>query len=183
MAHSFRNVCYNNRDGLSAGIICAGWDKTLGGQVYTIPLGGMCLRRPFTIGGSGSTYLYGHCDATFRVNMSLDECIEFVKNCPLGILAVGGTLREGTVSHTPARRASGRAGHGPRRLVGRRHPPRHHHQRRHRAPGTNKNDTVGPWTGTSVTPALLARRSSPSPTCRCSTRINFALRVLDPLFH
>lgn len=78
VAQMFRNICYNNRDGLSAGIICAGWDKAKGGQVYSIPLGGMCLRQPFSIGGSGSTYLYGHCDASFRPNMTKEECLNFV---------------------------------------------------------------------------------------------------------
>ena len=67
------------REGLSAGIICAGWDKFNGGQVYSIPLGGLCIRQPFTIGGSGSTYIYGHVDKTFKVGMNKDECITFVK--------------------------------------------------------------------------------------------------------
>ena len=35
-----------------AGIICAGWDKREGGQVFSIPLGGMCVRQPFAIGGT-----------------------------------------------------------------------------------------------------------------------------------
>ena len=34
-----------------AGIICAGWDKYNGGQVYSVSIGGMCVRQPFTIGG------------------------------------------------------------------------------------------------------------------------------------
>ena len=29
----FQDLCYNYRDQLSAGIICAGWDKKKGGQV------------------------------------------------------------------------------------------------------------------------------------------------------
>ena len=37
------------------------------------------MRQPFTIGGSGSTYLYGHVDATFKEGMNKDECMEFVK--------------------------------------------------------------------------------------------------------
>ncbi len=49
-------------------------------QVYSIPLGGMCVRQPFAIGGSGSTYVYGHCDAQYKANMTKEECIEFVKN-------------------------------------------------------------------------------------------------------
>ena len=32
-ASVFKTVCYNNRDSLSAGILVAGWDKRLGGQV------------------------------------------------------------------------------------------------------------------------------------------------------
>ena len=79
-ANIFKSFCYNYRDSLSAGIICAGWDKYEGGQVYCIPLGGMCARQPFTIGGSGSSYIYGHCDATFKDGMTKDECYRFVAN-------------------------------------------------------------------------------------------------------
>ena len=32
-ASIFQDLCYNYRDQLSAGIICAGWDKRKGGQV------------------------------------------------------------------------------------------------------------------------------------------------------
>ncbi|XP_031563714.1 proteasome subunit beta type-6-like [Actinia tenebrosa] len=77
-ANLFREMCYGYRDQLSAGIICAGWDKRNGGQVFSIPLGGMCIRQPFTIGGSGSTYIYGHCDATYKKGMTKDECFNFV---------------------------------------------------------------------------------------------------------
>ncbi|XP_002155191.1 proteasome subunit beta type-6 [Hydra vulgaris] len=79
-ANLFRNVCYERRDSASAGIIVAGWDEREGGQVYSVPIGGMCLRQPFSIGGSGSTYIYGHCDSTFVKGMSKDECIKFVTN-------------------------------------------------------------------------------------------------------
>lgn len=79
-ASLFQEMCYNYRDSLSAGIICAGWDKRGGGQVYSIPLGGMCVRQPFTIGGSGSTYIYGHCDATYKPKMTKEECFKFVSN-------------------------------------------------------------------------------------------------------
>lgn len=33
-AHLFRRYCYKYRDSRTAGIICAGWDKREGGQVY-----------------------------------------------------------------------------------------------------------------------------------------------------
>eukprot|EP00753_Platysulcus_tardus_P000781 PLAT1071.1.p1 GENE.PLAT1071.1~~PLAT1071.1.p1 ORF type:complete len:215 (-),score=73.04 PLAT1071.1:85-729(-) len=75
----FKNICYEYRDQLMAGIICAGWDADKGGSVYSIPLGGACVRQPFAIGGSGSTYLYGHCDATYRPGMTKEECQTFVK--------------------------------------------------------------------------------------------------------
>ncbi|XP_020630479.1 proteasome subunit beta type-6-like [Orbicella faveolata] len=80
VANVFREICYANRDQLTAGIICAGWDKRQGGQVFLIPLGGMCVRQPFAIGGSGSTYIYGHCDATFKPGMTKEECFTFVSN-------------------------------------------------------------------------------------------------------
>ena len=32
-ANIFKSFCYDYRDSLSAGIICAGWDKYEGGQV------------------------------------------------------------------------------------------------------------------------------------------------------
>ena len=55
VAQMFRKFCYDYRDQLSAGIICAGWDKHEGGQVFSIPLGGMCIRQPFAIGGETHT--------------------------------------------------------------------------------------------------------------------------------
>lgn len=79
-ANLFRDMCYNYRDTLTAGIICAGWDRRYGGQVYTIPLGGMVVRQPVSIGGSGSTYVYGYVDATFKEGMKKEECCKFVTN-------------------------------------------------------------------------------------------------------
>lgn len=32
-----RNLCYANKDQLSAGIVCAGWDAREGGAVFSIP--------------------------------------------------------------------------------------------------------------------------------------------------
>ncbi|GJQ14894.1 hypothetical protein GpartN1_g6685.t1 [Galdieria partita] len=60
-------------------MICAGWDPLYGGQVYTVPLGGTIVRQPYSIGGSGNTYIYGFCDAHFRKGMSREECTEFTK--------------------------------------------------------------------------------------------------------
>ena len=33
-ANVFRELCYQNRDSVSAGILVAGWDKVNGGQVF-----------------------------------------------------------------------------------------------------------------------------------------------------
>jgi len=50
-ANLFQKMCYDNKDGLSAGIIVAGWDKRVGPSVYNIPLGGGLFRQPWAIGG------------------------------------------------------------------------------------------------------------------------------------
>ena len=105
-ASVFQELCYNYRDQLMAGIICAGWDRRHGGQVivpnkkflpfndlivslwkvFNIPLGGMCVRQPFAIGGSGSTYVFGFVDSNFKKDMTEEECVEFVKKSKLGKL-------------------------------------------------------------------------------------------------
>ena len=73
-------LCYNNKDNLSAGLIVAGWDERSGGEVYSIPLGGSIHKQEVAIGGSGSTYIYGYCDTNFRPGMSRDEAIDFLKH-------------------------------------------------------------------------------------------------------
>jgi len=98
----FKNICYDKRDEASAGIIVAGWDEKQGGQVYCIPLGGMIVRQPFTIGGSGSTYIYGHCDAAYKRNMTKEECMKFVAQA-VGLAiwrdgSSGGCIRLASVS-------------------------------------------------------------------------------------
>ncbi|KAJ7699932.1 proteasome subunit beta type 6 [Mycena rosella] len=79
-ASLFQKICYENKDALSAGIIVAGWDKEVGPSVYNIPLGGGLFRQPWAIGGSGSTYVYGYCDATYQEGWGRDETVNFVKN-------------------------------------------------------------------------------------------------------
>ncbi|KAJ2234014.1 Proteasome subunit beta type-1 [Coemansia sp. RSA 485] len=76
----FQEICYQNRSQLMAGIIVGGWDKQDGGSVYNIPLGGSLHREPFSVGGSGSSYIYGYCDKVFRPDMNRDQCFDFVKN-------------------------------------------------------------------------------------------------------
>lgn len=107
-ANVFRNICYNYREQLKAGIICAGWDKKNGGQVYCIPLGGMLSREPVTIGGSGSGYIYGFVDSTFRPGMTEDECVQFVlKAVTLALTrdgSSGGCVRIGIINKDGCKR-------------------------------------------------------------------------------
>ena len=48
--------------------------------MYSIPLGGSLHKQPFSIGGSGSTYIYGYCDANWKENMTEEEGVNFVRN-------------------------------------------------------------------------------------------------------
>merc|ERR1719240_1858437 len=61
-----------------AGMICAGWDEHKGGQVFALPIGGALLERPYATGGSGSTYIYGFCDAYYKPGMTASQTEEFV---------------------------------------------------------------------------------------------------------
>lgn len=96
-ANMLQSICYSNKDQLSAGIICAGWDKENGPSVYNIPLGGGLFKGPWAIGGSGSSYIYGYCDSNYREGMSKDECVEFLRNAVSLAMArdgsSGGTIR------------------------------------------------------------------------------------------
>ena len=52
-------------------MIVAGWDKDTGGQVYGCPIGGTLVQENWTTDGSGSTYIWGYLDATFRYSSQL----------------------------------------------------------------------------------------------------------------
>ncbi|XP_052866206.1 proteasome subunit beta type-6 [Anopheles cruzii] len=108
-ANEFRQYCYNYRDSLTAGIIVAGWDRKNGGQVYSIPIGGMQIRQNVSVGGSGSSYIYGFVKENYRPGMGRAECVEFVKKsvfhamyhdgssggvCRIGVITKDGIERE-----------------------------------------------------------------------------------------
>ncbi|KAG9281569.1 proteasome subunit beta type-6 [Astyanax mexicanus] len=76
-ANLFKQMCYRYREELMAGIIVAGWDKRRGGQVYTVPMGGMLVRQPVSVGGSGSSYIYGFIDSNYKTGMTKEECLRF----------------------------------------------------------------------------------------------------------
>ena len=62
-----------------AGMICGGWDPYDGGQVYEVPLCGTIIKQKFALGGSGSSYIYGLVDSTYKEGMTKEECKDFVK--------------------------------------------------------------------------------------------------------
>jgi len=80
VSYLFNKLNYSNKNNLSAGLIVGGWDKYNKGSVWTIPLGGGMVEQPFSLGGSGSGYIYGYCDANYRPDMTQAECEEFVRN-------------------------------------------------------------------------------------------------------
>lgn len=112
-----RQLCYNNKDSLQAGIIVAGWDQELGGQVYSIPLGGSLHPAPYAIGGSGSTYIYGYCDSTYHHGMTVKESEEFVVNALSIAMArdgsSGGVIRLAVITQTGIERKVFRGGELP----------------------------------------------------------------------
>jgi 20S proteasome subunit beta 1 len=78
-ASIFQEICYNNKDNLTAGIICAGYDKKNGGLVFLIPIGGSIHQQEYAIAGSGSTFVYGWCNENFKEGMERAECVDFIK--------------------------------------------------------------------------------------------------------
>jgi len=78
-AHLMRKLCYENKDSLMAGLIVAGWDPVDGYSVYSIPLGGTCLKVPFALSGSGSSYIYGLVDSEYREDLTAQEARVLVK--------------------------------------------------------------------------------------------------------
>ncbi|CDH12690.1 probable Proteasome component PRE3 [Zygosaccharomyces bailii ISA1307] len=79
-ASIFQQLCYENKDNLTAGIIVAGYDEKNKGQVYSIPIGGSLHKQSYAIAGSGSTFIYGYCDKNYRENMTKQETVDFIKH-------------------------------------------------------------------------------------------------------
>ncbi|XP_035464627.1 proteasome subunit beta type-6 [Scophthalmus maximus] len=101
-ANLFKASCYRYREELSAGILVAGWDKRKGGQVYCVPIGGMLVRQPVSVGGSGSTYIYGFMDANYKTGMTKDQCLELTSQALSLAMerdgSSGGVVRMATIS-------------------------------------------------------------------------------------
>lgn len=74
-----RNIVYKNR-WLLAKLIIAGYDSTGMGTVFSVDLGGTMTKSEWALGGSGSSFIYGYCDANWRQDMTLREGLAFVRN-------------------------------------------------------------------------------------------------------
>ncbi|KAF6005877.1 Proteasome subunit beta type-1 [Brettanomyces bruxellensis] len=79
-ASVFQEICYNNKDMLTAGIIIAGYDQKKGGQVFVVPLGGSLHQDEYAISGSGSAFIYGYCKKNFKPDMTKEQTINFMKS-------------------------------------------------------------------------------------------------------
>ena len=76
-----REIVFNNRNMLSASLICSGWDPYEGYQIYSVNQTGFMKESDYATGGSGSTYIQGYMDMNYNKNMSKAACTEFLKNC------------------------------------------------------------------------------------------------------
>ncbi|KAL5242150.1 hypothetical protein ACI65C_009560 [Semiaphis heraclei] len=103
-ANVFKNLIYENRHQLTAGVIVAGWDSRFGGQVYSINVSGTIVQQNIAIGGSGSSYLYGFMDSQYKDGMTQQECENLVLNAiSLAIKrdgSSGGVVRMGVINKT-----------------------------------------------------------------------------------
>ena len=92
-----------------AGIICAGWDPINEGSIYAISLGGSLVKQKFTLGGSGSSYIYGFCDKHYKKDFTEDECKNYVQTALSLAMArdgsSGGVVRLCVIDKDGARRS------------------------------------------------------------------------------
>jgi len=93
-----KDLIFQNKDRLVAGMICGGWDPVEGGAVYDIcAYAGSLVKQKWAIGGSGSSYIYGLVDSQYRDGMSRTECESLVASSLAHAMArdgsSGGSIR------------------------------------------------------------------------------------------
>lgn len=105
---NYQNKGANGGEGLSAAMICAGWDEKRGGQVYSLPIGGTMVPVNWAVDGSGSSFIWGFCDAAYKDNMTRAEAEEFVAKATTLAMSTdgssGGCVRLVTVTAAGAER-------------------------------------------------------------------------------
>ena len=61
-----------------ASMIIGGYDPINGPKLYSLPIGGGIIECNYSLGGSGSGFIYGFVDANFKLNFSLEEAKKFM---------------------------------------------------------------------------------------------------------
>lgn len=93
---------------LVGAMIVAGWDETLGGQVYGCPIGGTIVRESWTTDGSGSTFLWGYLESEYKDDMTQQEAEDLVSSALALAMSrdgsSGGVIRLVTVNKDGAER-------------------------------------------------------------------------------
>ena len=74
-----REIIFNNRNSLSASMICSGWDPYEGYQIYSVNQTGFQAEGDYAVSGSGSIFIMGYFDAYYKPNMSRNAIKEFLK--------------------------------------------------------------------------------------------------------
>ncbi|GMH45557.1 hypothetical protein BSKO_13514 [Bryopsis sp. KO-2023] len=75
VANLVSQINYRNKH-LSAYMLVAGWDAAKGGQVFSVVMGGTVVQEKWAIDGSGSSYIWGVCDAMYKDGMTREEAEE-----------------------------------------------------------------------------------------------------------
>jgi 20S proteasome subunit beta 1 len=85
------------KDKLSGAFLVAGWDPYKGPQVYNIMLGGAAIESKVVFAGSGSGFMMGFIDESFREGMTFQEAKHFgvtaVKQAIARDASSGGSIR------------------------------------------------------------------------------------------
>jgi len=108
-ANLLKDLIYNNKERLMAGMICAGWDPQVGASVYEVtPFSGTIVQEDWSIGGSGSSFIYGYCDDKYKPNMTKEEAKSFVVTALAHAMSrdgsSGGCIRIATIDKDGAKR-------------------------------------------------------------------------------
>lgn len=108
-ANLLKDLIYSNKDRLMAGMICAGWDPVEGASVYEVtPFSGTIVQEEWSIGGSGSSFIYGYCDAEYKPGMTKEEAKVFVTTALAHAMSrdgsSGGCIRIATIDKDGAKR-------------------------------------------------------------------------------
>ena len=80
-ASVMREIVFNNRNSLSASLICSGWDPYKGYQIYAINQTGFKTEGNYAVSGSGSVFVAGFMDANYKPDMPKAAAKEFLKSC------------------------------------------------------------------------------------------------------